>query len=103
MEPSEIAVVVLDRDRNAELIAGLREAGAKVNLITDGDVAPALAAARADAAGRPDDGNRRHAGGRHLGGGGEVPGRRDPGEALAAERRGARQRWSTPATTSTAC
>jgi len=48
VEPSEIAVVVLDRDRNEGLIAGLREAGAKVNLITDGDVAPALAAARAD-------------------------------------------------------
>jgi fructose-1,6-bisphosphatase II len=44
--PSEIAVVVLDRERNEELIAGLREAGAKVNLITDGDVAPAIAAAR---------------------------------------------------------
>jgi fructose-1,6-bisphosphatase II len=43
---SEIGVVVLDRDRNAELVAGLREAGARVLLITDGDVAPALAAAR---------------------------------------------------------
>jgi fructose-1,6-bisphosphatase II len=46
VDPSEISVVVLDRDRNQELIAGLREVGAKVNLITDGDVAPALAAAR---------------------------------------------------------
>jgi len=44
--PSEIAVVVLDRDRHAELIAELREVGAKVRLITDGDVAPAMAAAR---------------------------------------------------------
>jgi fructose-1,6-bisphosphatase II len=49
VEPGEISVVVLDRERNAELVAGLREAGAKVNLITDGDVAPALAVARADA------------------------------------------------------
>jgi fructose-1,6-bisphosphatase II len=48
VEPREISVVVLDRDRNEELIAGLREVGAKVNLITDGDVAPALAAARPD-------------------------------------------------------
>jgi fructose-1,6-bisphosphatase II len=48
VEPREISVVVLDRDRNQELIAGLREVGAKVNLITDGDVAPALAAARPD-------------------------------------------------------
>jgi fructose-1,6-bisphosphatase II len=47
VKPSEISVVVLDRDRNADLIAELREVGAKVNLITDGDVAPAIAAARA--------------------------------------------------------
>jgi fructose-1,6-bisphosphatase II len=43
---SEIAVVVLDRDRHADLIAELREVGAKVILITDGDVAPAIAAAQ---------------------------------------------------------
>jgi fructose-1,6-bisphosphatase II len=46
VRPSEIAVVVLDRERNQPIIDGLREAGAKVNLITDGDVAPAIAAAR---------------------------------------------------------
>ena len=45
--PSEIAVVILDRERNQPTIDGVREAGAKVNLITDGDVAPAIAAARA--------------------------------------------------------
>jgi fructose-1,6-bisphosphatase II len=43
---SEIAVVILDRERNQPIIEGVREAGAKVNLITDGDVAPAIAAAR---------------------------------------------------------
>src|ERR1041384_1142109 len=36
--PTDIRVVVLERDRHDALIAGLREAGAKVNLITDGDV-----------------------------------------------------------------
>jgi fructose-1,6-bisphosphatase II len=46
VKPTEISVVVLDRERNQELIEGLREVGAKVNLITDGDVAPAIAAAR---------------------------------------------------------
>ena len=46
VRPSEVSVVVLDRDRHQELIAELREVGAKVNLITDGDVAPAIAAAR---------------------------------------------------------
>ena len=46
VRPSEIAVVVLDRERNQPIVEGLREVGAKVNLITDGDVAPAIAAAR---------------------------------------------------------
>jgi fructose-1,6-bisphosphatase II len=43
---SEVSVVVLDRPRHEALIAELREAGAKVMLITDGDVAPAIAAAQ---------------------------------------------------------
>jgi fructose-1,6-bisphosphatase II len=47
VKPTDISVVVLDRERNQALIEGLREVGAKVNLITDGDVAPAIAAARA--------------------------------------------------------
>jgi fructose-1,6-bisphosphatase II len=46
VSPSEVSVVVLDRDRHADLIAELREVGAKVMLITDGDVAPAIAAAQ---------------------------------------------------------
>jgi fructose-1,6-bisphosphatase II len=44
--PRELSVVVLERERHNDLIAELREAGAKVNLIRDGDVAPAIAAAR---------------------------------------------------------
>lgn len=36
---SEITACVLDRPRHAEIIAGLRQAGAAVRLITDGDVA----------------------------------------------------------------
>jgi fructose-1,6-bisphosphatase II len=46
VEPTDISVVVLERERHERLIAELREAGAKVNLIRDGDVAPAIAAAR---------------------------------------------------------
>jgi fructose-1,6-bisphosphatase II len=42
----DVTVVVLERDRHAALIAELREAGARVNLIRDGDVAPAIAAAQ---------------------------------------------------------
>ena len=37
--PGEITVCVLDRPRHAEIIAALREVGARVALITDGDVA----------------------------------------------------------------
>src|SRR6476619_5452548 len=43
---SDIRVVVLERDRHESLIGELRQAGAKVNLIRDGDVAPAIAAAQ---------------------------------------------------------
>jgi fructose-1,6-bisphosphatase II len=46
VEPTDISVVVLERERHEQLIAELRDAGAKVNLIRDGDVAPAIAAAR---------------------------------------------------------
>jgi fructose-1,6-bisphosphatase II len=42
----EVTIVVLERDRHDDLIGELRQAGAKVNLIRDGDVAPAIAAAQ---------------------------------------------------------
>jgi fructose-1,6-bisphosphatase II len=42
----EVDVIVLERDRHDELIAELRDAGARVRLIRDGDVAPAIAAAQ---------------------------------------------------------
>jgi fructose-1,6-bisphosphatase II len=45
-KPSDVTVVVLERDRHEELIAELRDVGAKVLLIPDGDVAPAIAAAQ---------------------------------------------------------
>jgi fructose-1,6-bisphosphatase II len=41
----DVVVVVLERERHDKLIADLREAGARVHLIRDGDVAPAIAAA----------------------------------------------------------
>lgn len=40
---SEITVVILDRERHADLISEVRKAGARVRLITDGDVAGAIA------------------------------------------------------------
>ena len=44
IRPRDLDVVVLERDRHEDLIAELREAGAKVHLIRDGDVAPSIAA-----------------------------------------------------------
>ena len=44
--PREVDVVVLERERHEALIAELRQAGARVRLIRDGDVAPAIAAAQ---------------------------------------------------------
>ena len=44
--PSSVTVVVLDRPRHDDLIRDIREAGAKVRLIGDGDVAGAVAAAQ---------------------------------------------------------
>jgi fructose-1,6-bisphosphatase II len=43
---TDVRVVVLERERHEALIGELRQAGARVNLIRDGDVAPAIAAAR---------------------------------------------------------
>jgi fructose-1,6-bisphosphatase II len=42
----EISVVILERDRHKEMIAECHDAGARVLLIRDGDVAGAIAAAR---------------------------------------------------------
>jgi fructose-1,6-bisphosphatase II len=42
----EVDVVVLERDRHDDLIAELRDVGARVKLIRDGDVAPAIAASQ---------------------------------------------------------
>jgi fructose-1,6-bisphosphatase II len=47
IRPEDVAVVVLDRPRHEDLIRELRAAGARVQLIPDGDVAPAIAAAQA--------------------------------------------------------
>jgi fructose-1,6-bisphosphatase II len=44
--PREVDVVVLERERHERLIAELRAAGARVRLVRDGDVAPAIAAAQ---------------------------------------------------------
>jgi fructose-1,6-bisphosphatase II len=42
----DVTVVILDRPRHEDLIRSVREAGARIHLITDGDVAGAIMAAR---------------------------------------------------------
>lgn len=42
-EISELTVVILDRERHKRIIQEVREAGARIKLISDGDVAPAVA------------------------------------------------------------
>lgn len=38
----DLTIVVLDRERHAKIIGEAREAGARIKLITDGDVSPAI-------------------------------------------------------------
>jgi fructose-1,6-bisphosphatase II len=45
---NDLTVVILDRERHADLIAEVRKAGARIRLITDGDVAGALMTAWPD-------------------------------------------------------
>ncbi|MET4701935.1 fructose-1,6-bisphosphatase II / sedoheptulose-1,7-bisphosphatase [Constrictibacter sp. MBR-5] len=45
-KPSDLVVCILDRPRHAELIAKIRDAGARIMLISDGDVSGVIATAR---------------------------------------------------------
>ncbi|MGI5902143.1 MAG: class II fructose-bisphosphatase [Desulfitobacteriia bacterium] len=44
----DLTVVILDRERHVELIKQVRQCGARIRLISDGDVAPAVACAIED-------------------------------------------------------
>lgn len=48
LHKSDLTVCILDRPRHADLIQQVRDAGARIRLISDGDVAGAIAAARPD-------------------------------------------------------
>ncbi len=110
IRPEEVGVVILDRERHADMIARVREVGARVHLITDGDVAGAIAAATTRTLGaRPPARDRRDARGRRRRRGAEVPRRRDAGPpvptrrrraAAAARRRATTSNASSPPTTS---
>jgi len=46
IEPNDVRVCVLDRPRHAELVKEIRRTGARIQFISDGDVAGAISAAR---------------------------------------------------------
>ncbi|WP_110208039.1 class II fructose-bisphosphatase [Nocardioides daejeonensis] len=46
--PEDVTVVLLDRPRHQQLVQEIRETGARIKFITDGDVAGAIMAARPD-------------------------------------------------------
>ncbi|WP_101069261.1 class II fructose-bisphosphatase [Roseovarius salinarum] len=50
-KPAEITVCILERPRHQEMIAGVRETGAAIRLITDGDVAGVMHCAESEATG----------------------------------------------------
>ena len=97
----DVMVVVLDRPRHEEGIEAIREAGARVRLITDGDVSAALLAVSRPLAGRPAVGHRRHAGGRDLRRRDQVHRRRRSSAACGRATTTSARPRSTPATTST--
>lgn len=45
-EPGDVTVCILDRPRHAQLVREVRDAGARIKFISDGDVAGAIMAAR---------------------------------------------------------
>jgi fructose-1,6-bisphosphatase II len=45
-KPSDVTVVILDRPRHERIVKEIRETGARIKFITDGDVAGAIMAAR---------------------------------------------------------
>ncbi|HET6154021.1 MAG TPA: fructose-bisphosphatase class II family protein, partial [Marmoricola sp.] len=47
-KPEDVTVVLLDRPRHEEMAREIRDTGARIKFITDGDVAGAIMAARAD-------------------------------------------------------
>jgi fructose-1,6-bisphosphatase II / sedoheptulose-1,7-bisphosphatase len=51
VQPKHLTVCVLDRPRHGTLIAALRETGAAVRLISDGDISAVIETARADLTG----------------------------------------------------
>ncbi len=96
--PNDITVVILERPRHDALIAEVREAGARIKLIGDGDLSAAISLCRVGHRRPCRDGHRRGAGGRHHRGRAEAAwvGRSRPASAIAATTSGhAADGWAT--------
>ena len=99
---SDVTVCILDRPRHAELIQEVRDTGARIRLISDGDVAGAIAAARPESGTDMLDRHRRNARGHHRRRRHALHGWCAAGPAGTHRRRPSARRPSTPATTSIA-
>ena len=97
----DITAVILDRDRHEELIGEVRETGARIRLIPDGDVAGAISTAWPDW-GRHPVRHRRHARGRDRGRRAQVHGGELQGRLWPRNDDERTPPW-TPATTSSGC
>ena len=85
----DITIVILERPRHEALIEEVRVAGARIKLITDGDLSAAISCAVSGTGVHARPGHRRGARRRHHGRGAQVPRRRDPGPVPVPQRRGA--------------
>ena len=90
-EPEEVTVILLDRPRHADIVAAVRSSGARIKLISDGDVWAAMATALPEAGidlmlgkGGAPEGVLAAAALRCLGG--ELQGRLAPADAAEAQR-----------------
>ena len=82
----DLIAVILDRPRHDDLIDEVRQRGARIRLITDGDVAGAISTGWPGAGTRHPLRHRRHPRGRHRRRRAQVHGRRDPGSPVAPRR-----------------
>ena len=86
---NDITVVILERPRHDDLIAEVREAGARIKLIGDGDLSAAISMAVSGTGVHAVMGIGGAPGGRHHRGRAAHPRRRDPGPLPLPQRRGA--------------
>ena len=103
VRPTDVRVVVLERERHERADRRAPSGGRARQPDSRRRRRPRDRRRAARDRRRPALRHRRHAGGRHLRGCAEDRRRRDPGEALAAQRRGTADGCSPPVTTSTAC